>query len=197
MWDRTRAGTAAERGAPLDLYVDGLGTFQKARGVLALHGSSYEAARAESVFHARVAAAVPFPDRPPPAGRPLATGPHALLEGAPLDPREREVFAAALGEHRKQWPKIARAVGTSVNRCLVHYYAAYKACPVEGESEYLRQKKLWEQSDECEVCHNGGDLLCCDGCVNAYHLECVQPPLKEIPEGQWFCPDCQKNKKKK
>ena len=50
---------------------------------------------------------------------------------------------------REQWSKIARAVGTSVNRCLVHYYSAYKAGG--GREGYLRRKKQWEQSDECEV----------------------------------------------
>ena len=36
-----------------------------------------------------------------------------------------------------------------MNRCLVHYYSAYKAGG--GREGYLRRKKQWEQSDECEV----------------------------------------------
>ena len=77
---------------------------------------------------------------------------------------------------REQWPKIARAVGKCVNRCLVHYYSTYKAG--EGREGYLQRKKQWEQSDECEVCKDGGDLLCCDGCINAYHVRCLDPPLE-------------------
>ena len=84
-------------------------------------------------------------------------------------------------------------MGTSLNRGLIHYYSTYKAG--EGRGSYLRQKKRWEQSDECEKCGDGGDLLCCDGCIRAYHLECVDPPLEEVPEGEWFCPKCQEEKK--
>ena len=44
--------------------------------------------------------------------------------------------------------------------------------------------------DECEICGDGGDLLICDGCEKSYHPQCVD--LKEIPEGDWFCPKCKK-----
>ncbi len=30
-----------------------------------------------------------------------------------------------------------------------------------------------ENDAYCDVCRDGGDLLCCDGCVRAFHLECV------------------------
>lgn len=36
----------------------------------------------------------------------------------------------------------------------------------------------------------GGDLLCCDGCPSSYHSNCLQPPLYEIPDGDWHCPRC-------
>lgn len=32
-------------------------------------------------------------------------------------------------------------------------------------------------------------LVCCDGCVRAYHRSCVLPPLRVVPE-TWFCPVC-------
>lgn len=93
-------------------------------------------------------------------------------------------------EHRKQWPKIAKVVGTSLNRCLINYYSTYKAG--EGRVNYLQRKSLWEQSDECEVCGDGGDLICCDGCINAYHLQCVG--LNEIPVGDFYCSTCLRKK---
>ncbi|CAI9277327.1 unnamed protein product [Lactuca saligna] len=43
---------------------------------------------------------------------------------------------------------------------------------------------------ECVVCDLGGDLLCCDSCPRTYHIECLDPPLKQIPEGKWKCPTC-------
>ncbi|XP_075237625.1 chromodomain-helicase-DNA-binding protein Mi-2 homolog isoform X3 [Lycorma delicatula] len=42
----------------------------------------------------------------------------------------------------------------------------------------------------CRVCKDGGELLCCDSCPSAYHTFCLNPPLSEIPEGDWKCPRC-------
>ncbi|XP_065852202.1 protein CHROMATIN REMODELING 4 isoform X2 [Euphorbia lathyris] len=47
---------------------------------------------------------------------------------------------------------------------------------------------------ECVICDLGGNLLCCDSCPRVYHLQCLDPPLKRIPNGKWQCPKCyQKN----
>lgn len=27
-------------------------------------------------------------------------------------------------------------------------------------------------------------------CDSPYHLKCLKPPLKEVPEGEWFCERC-------
>ena len=85
-----------------------------------MHQSAYEVASAERRFNGETASSAPFPDKPEPAGRPCKK-PHAMLEGKPLSRRERAAFNEAIREHRKQWPVIAKAVGTSTNRCLVHY----------------------------------------------------------------------------
>ncbi|ESQ39568.1 hypothetical protein EUTSA_v10000738mg [Eutrema salsugineum] len=46
---------------------------------------------------------------------------------------------------------------------------------------------------ECVICDLGGDLLCCDSCPRTYHTECLNPPLKRIPNGKWICPKCSQN----
>ncbi|KAK2634973.1 hypothetical protein Ddye_029765 [Dipteronia dyeriana] len=43
---------------------------------------------------------------------------------------------------------------------------------------------------ECVICDLGGNLLCCDSCPRTYHLQCLDPPLKRIPNGKWQCPKC-------
>ncbi|KAJ7544078.1 hypothetical protein O6H91_09G064000 [Diphasiastrum complanatum] len=59
-----------------------------------------------------------------------------------------------------------------------------------------RDITIWSSNDAhhsfCEVCGEGGELLCCDGktCRNTYHLGCLDPPLNEVPKGNWYCPDC-------
>lgn len=42
----------------------------------------------------------------------------------------------------------------------------------------------------CRVCKDGGELLCCDTCPSSYHLHCLNPPLPDIPNGEWICPRC-------
>lgn len=45
----------------------------------------------------------------------------------------------------------------------------------------------------CFVCkrNNKQDLiLLCDGCDGEYHTFCVDPPLRKIPDDEWFCHKC-------
>lgn len=47
-----------------------------------------------------------------------------------------------------------------------------------------------DNNEVCEYCNDGGDLLCCDGCPGCFHLYCINPPLTEPPEGEWYCSVC-------
>lgn len=47
-----------------------------------------------------------------------------------------------------------------------------------------------EHQEFCRVCKDGGELLCCDSCTSAYHTHCLNPPLTDIPDGDWKCPRC-------
>ena len=80
--------------------------------------------------------------------------PNSMLEGTPLTEGECAAFNEAINENQKLFPVIAKAVGTTVNRCLVHYYSKFKSG--ENRGRYLELKKIWEQSDECEICGDGG-----------------------------------------
>ncbi|CAG9761276.1 unnamed protein product [Ceutorhynchus assimilis] len=66
----------------------------------------------------------------------------------------------------------------------------------EGKWRCPRCEKadLTDQDDEheefCKICQDGGELICCSSCPLSYHIHCLDPPLPEIPEGDWNCRRC-------
>uniref|UniRef100_A0A8D0A7C9 DNA helicase n=1 Tax=Sander lucioperca TaxID=283035 RepID=A0A8D0A7C9_SANLU len=73
-------------------------------------------------------------------------------------------------------------------------------CEKEGiqweakDDEEEEEEPAGEEEDDhmefCRVCKDGGELLCCDTCPSSYHIHCLNPPLPEIPNGEWLCPRC-------
>ncbi|CAA7042102.1 unnamed protein product [Microthlaspi erraticum] len=50
-----------------------------------------------------------------------------------------------------------------------------------------------ENDNLCVICADGGNLMLCDSCPRAFHIECVSLP--SIPRGNWHCKYCEKNAK--
>lgn len=48
--------------------------------------------------------------------------------------------------------------------------------------------------DHCRICHRLGDLLCCETCPAVFHLDCVDPPLINVPTEDWQCNLCKTHK---
>lgn len=45
----------------------------------------------------------------------------------------------------------------------------------------------------CEICSHGDRedrMLLCDDCNLGYHMDCLNPPLAEVPSGSWYCDNC-------
>jgi hypothetical protein len=45
----------------------------------------------------------------------------------------------------------------------------------------------------CRVCWRDSDtrrILLCDGCNDEYHCYCLDPPLPDVPDDDFFCPAC-------
>ncbi|KAJ0264862.1 Origin of replication complex subunit 1B [Hirschfeldia incana] len=68
-----------------------------------------------------------------------------------------------------------------------------------GDDVYVKRKE--EEDDEedaeiedCRICFKSGSInnvmLECDDCLGGFHLQCLNPPLKEVPEGDWICNFC-------
>ncbi|XP_060119020.1 PHD and RING finger domain-containing protein 1 isoform X4 [Heteronotia binoei] len=65
-----------------------------------------------------------------------------------------------------------------------------KKIPVESTKS---QEEVEDDPTFCEVCGRSDRedrLLLCDGCDAGYHMECLNPPLSEVPVDEWFCPPC-------
>lgn len=67
--------------------------------------------------------------------------------------------------------------------------------------------RIMERKEEvvdlpCERCNRVDDhyslLILCDGknCKREYHMNCLNPPLESVPPGEWFCPDCERDREK-
>ncbi|KAM3933596.1 bromodomain adjacent to zinc finger domain protein 2A isoform 1-T2 [Leptodactylus fuscus] len=62
--------------------------------------------------------------------------------------------------------------------------------------QQFEKSLAWERSVNkvtCIYCRKGDNdesLLLCDSCDRGCHTYCHRPRLAEIPEGDWFCPNC-------
>uniref|UniRef100_A0A8D0EAL0 Autoimmune regulator n=1 Tax=Salvator merianae TaxID=96440 RepID=A0A8D0EAL0_SALMN len=84
--------------------------------------------------------------------------------------------------------KVLKLAGNSLNFRMFYYD--------EVKAPSLKAREPQKNEDECAVCRDGGELICCDGCPKAFHLTCLVPPLTEIPSGTWRCDSCSVGKVK-
>lgn len=48
--------------------------------------------------------------------------------------------------------------------------------------------------DSCAMCGIVGDLICCDGCPQAFHIRCLSASLRNrqrLCEDKWYCSQCE------
>ncbi|KAG5684984.1 hypothetical protein PVAND_014187 [Polypedilum vanderplanki] len=48
----------------------------------------------------------------------------------------------------------------------------------------------------CEICRRidrEDVMLLCDGCDKGFHMDCLDPPLDQIPNNNWYCSACENN----
>ncbi|KAL6857090.1 hypothetical protein ACP4OV_018472 [Aristida adscensionis] len=81
-----------------------------------------------------------------------------------------------------------------------HPYCSYKFYHIRcmKESQLAREKQknraCWYcPSCLCRGCFKDKDddyTVLCDGCDEAYHIYCMDPPRTSIPKGKWYCEFC-------
>ncbi|PSS14538.1 Origin of replication complex subunit 1B like, partial [Actinidia chinensis var. chinensis] len=71
-----------------------------------------------------------------------------------------------------------------------------------GDDVYVKRREEASSDEEdpeveeCKVCYKAGKavMIECDDCLGGFHLKCLKPPLKEVPEGDWICGFCEARK---
>ena len=74
--------------------------------------------------------------------------------------------------------------------------AKEKVPPKEAKAPATTKEGEDENDDWCLCCQDGGNLVCCDSCRNAFHQKCLKkrwgkaslPPADE--DAVWKCPPC-------
>ena len=107
-----------------------------------------------------------------------------------------------------RWSKVCNACPL----CKARFHAVVWTDPSDGTERrrVVAAKELADFTDDetvavlaealerienalCEMC-GGGDaeerILLCDACDAGCHTWCCAPPLRAVPEGDWFCPAC-------
>uniref|UniRef100_A0A7N0VHE2 Uncharacterized protein n=2 Tax=Kalanchoe fedtschenkoi TaxID=63787 RepID=A0A7N0VHE2_KALFE len=63
----------------------------------------------------------------------------------------------------------------------------------EKSGKLHKVKKKDDHDQLCQQCRSGlhGEvMLLCDRCDKGWHLYCLSPPLKRVPQGNWYCFEC-------
>uniref|UniRef100_A0A8C7GKW4 Bromodomain PHD finger transcription factor n=1 Tax=Oncorhynchus kisutch TaxID=8019 RepID=A0A8C7GKW4_ONCKI len=110
------------------------------------------------------------------------TWPEMVRAYCESDPEYRQVLPLLEGEEYPYEPLESKI---KVLQFLVDQFLATNLA-----REELMSEGVVAYDDHCRVCHRLGDLLCCETCSAVYHLECVKPPLVEVPEDEWQCEVC-------
>ena len=119
------------------------------------------------------------------------------VDGSDWSQEEKEKFDSEIFRLRKDMTALSKSIGKGLKSCLAYYLATYKKSDayrlLKTVCTYERNEKVAANVhgvDACAICGDGGSLLICDGCEGEYHMGCLRPALRSIPEGHWECDKC-------
>lgn len=124
------------------------------------------------------------PSNPGPPGPPLlAPNPSGMAalkrQHSELTPEEVDLMNRRSKRLRKDVPTVA---GSNMHHSRMG-----------GKMQPGRDRGNYSPGEICENCGKTDEpqkRLTCESCENAYHMYCLEPPLKQPPEHEWHCPRC-------
>ncbi|KAK3268621.1 hypothetical protein CYMTET_22888 [Cymbomonas tetramitiformis] len=105
-----------------------------------------------------------------------------LCESCLIDRREPTVPPELKGKHNLEFDTMPKSdADTRVADLLI-------------KDKYDFQEAVPGEHHACHVCKrsdNDSKMLLCDRCNKGYHLWCLHPKLKKVPDGEWHGPCCE------
>lgn len=118
-------------------------------------------------------------------------------DGSDWDEAKKLQFSKEIFKNRKNLAAVCKAMEIDMKTCLVYYYKFFKSSTdyrlmktIFADEHYEKTARFETNMDVCAICDDGGELVICDECEGEYHLKCMRPPLRLVPEGHWECDEC-------
>uniref|UniRef100_A0A7N8XP07 Zinc finger, MYND-type containing 8 n=1 Tax=Mastacembelus armatus TaxID=205130 RepID=A0A7N8XP07_9TELE len=110
-----------------------------------------------------------------------------VAEGMEISTRSKDI-----GSTERMAPK--RRMPSPSHSSNGHSSAETSPCPMKKKKKPGAVSSSKDQDGRndfyCWLCHREGQVLCCELCPRVYHAKCLKLPAE--PEGDWFCPECEK-----
>ncbi|XP_072997176.1 origin of replication complex subunit 1-like isoform X1 [Typha latifolia] len=100
-------------------------------------------------------------------------------------------------------PKPSASTSRTLKRRVYYKKVVFDGGEFEvGDDVYVKRREGAESDaedpevEECRICfRTGGTVMIeCDDCLGGFHLKCLKPPLRKVPEGDWVCAFCEAEK---
>ncbi|CAI9755830.1 unnamed protein product [Fraxinus pennsylvanica] len=99
----------------------------------------------------------------------------------------RDFESHAGGGLQKPYKNIYLESGVSLFECLKDSWTKHLATD-HIEFVLVDMNGDDPNDDICNICADGGDLMCCDACPSAFHNVCLG--VEKVPSGDWICVCC-------